>query len=99
KYLTPNLFIFLPFNAGPRICLGQQFVYNEISVMLIHLLQAFDTTTLAPEVQPAESHPLASWKQASGTQATTKIWPKVHLTLYSYMGLWLRMGKADRTYA
>ncbi|KAF8510916.1 cytochrome P450 [Gautieria morchelliformis] len=97
KYLTPNPFIFLPFNAGPRICLGQQFAYNEISVMLIRLLQAFDTITLAPEAQPAESHPPASWKQTSGTQATTKIWPKVHLTLYSYMGLWLRMGEADRT--
>ncbi|KAG1899889.1 cytochrome P450 [Suillus fuscotomentosus] len=52
KYLTPKPFIFLPFNAGPRICLGQQFAYNEMSFMLIRLLQSFSSITLHPEAQP-----------------------------------------------
>jgi Cytochrome P450 len=31
KYLLKNSFIFLPFNAGPRICLGQQVRFPSAS--------------------------------------------------------------------
>ncbi|KAK0484364.1 cytochrome P450 [Armillaria luteobubalina] len=40
--IVKNPWIFLPFNAGPRICLGQQFAYNEMSFIIIRLLQAFE---------------------------------------------------------
>jgi len=33
---------FLPFNGGPRICLGQQFALTEASFVLVRMLQQFD---------------------------------------------------------
>ncbi|KAA8575763.1 hypothetical protein EYC84_004867 [Monilinia fructicola] len=33
---------FLPFNGGPRICLGQQYALTEASFFIIRLLQKFD---------------------------------------------------------
>jgi hypothetical protein len=62
-YLTPNPFIFLPFNAGPRICLGQQFAYNEVSYMLIRLLQSFDSVEIALDEQPRASRVPPAWKE------------------------------------
>ena len=73
KHVTRNPFIFLPFNAGPRICLGQQFAYNEMSYFLIRLLQNFSEVSFAEDVQPPESKPLAAWKSFPGTKGTDKI--------------------------
>ncbi|KIJ32051.1 hypothetical protein M422DRAFT_783590 [Sphaerobolus stellatus SS14] len=97
KYLTPNPFIFMPFNAGPRICLGQQFAYNESSFLLIRLLQTFDNITLDLNAQPPASRAPESWKLAEGTQSQEKIIAKCHLTLYSHMGLWVKMHEAQHT--
>ncbi|TFK21754.1 cytochrome P450 monooxygenase pc-3 [Coprinopsis marcescibilis] len=73
KYLTPNPFIFLPFNAGPRICLGQQFAYNEISFCLVRILQQFSKFTLDLGAQPSESLPKKEWAAAEGVKGTDKI--------------------------
>ncbi|KLO17806.1 cytochrome P450 [Schizopora paradoxa] len=96
KYLTPKPFIFLPFNAGPRICLGQQFAYNEASFMLIKLLQSFDSFALDPLAQPADTRPPEWWKGVPGRQSIEQLFPKTHATIYSYGGLWVRMRKASK---
>jgi len=87
KFLTSNNFIFLPFNAGPRICLGQQFAYNEASFFLIRLLQSFSKVSLALDAQPASSLPIWPGRE--------KIWMKSHLTLYCAGGLWVRMEAVE----
>lgn len=94
KYLTSNPFIFLPFNAGPRICLGQQFAYNEISFFLVCLLQTFSFITLAEDVQ---TRPPAGLAEGMGRNSQEKVIIKHHLTLYVDKGLWVRMGKASDT--
>jgi cytochrome P450 len=95
KYLTPNPFIFLPFNAGPRICLGQQFAYNEMSFMLIRLLQNFSSITLSPESQEPTCRPPGAWARGEGRQAIEQFYPRNHLTLYAKGGLWVKMEPTE----
>ncbi|KAF8998684.1 cytochrome P450 [Cyathus striatus] len=97
KYLTPNPFIFCPFNAGPRICLGQQFAYQEASFFLIRLLQQFSSFTLAQDAQPADSLPPKSWAGASGRKGMEKVRPHLHLTMSVRGGMWVRMQEATMT--
>ncbi|PCH42843.1 cytochrome P450 monooxygenase pc-2 [Wolfiporia cocos MD-104 SS10] len=94
KYLTPNPFIFLPFNAGPRICLGQQFAYNEMSFFLIKLLQRFSAMELVPEAAPPAARPPTEWAKEPGRKGIERFWPKSHLTLYAKGGLWVKMTEA-----
>ncbi|KIK51348.1 hypothetical protein GYMLUDRAFT_50586 [Collybiopsis luxurians FD-317 M1] len=99
KYLTPNPFIFLPFNAGPRICLGQQFAYNEISFMIIRLLQSFTSFTLdtdpgllspnSPDRRPKE------WENCPGRKGMDRFYPKKTLTLCAAGGLWIKASEVE----
>ncbi|KAF9445059.1 cytochrome P450 monooxygenase pc-3 [Macrolepiota fuliginosa MF-IS2] len=93
KYLIKNPCIFLPFNAGPRICLGQQFAYNESSFFLIRLLQHFSSFSLASDAQPPNSLPPKEWAGKEGPQGRDKILPASHLTMYVKGGLWVRMNE------
>ncbi|KAI9001370.1 cytochrome P450 monooxygenase pc-3 [Trametes punicea] len=95
KYLVPNPFIFLPFNGGPRICLGQQFAYNEMSFFLIRLLQTFSSVSLDLTAQPPDTLPPPEWKEALGRKGKEQIFPKSHFTLYVNGGLWVKMAEAD----
>ncbi|KAF9034327.1 cytochrome P450 monooxygenase pc-3 [Panaeolus papilionaceus] len=93
KYLIPNPFIFCPFNAGPRICLGQQFTYHEATFYLIRLLQNFTNFKL---VESENQKPPESWKGANGLQATDRIVPMIALTMSVKGGLWITMDELKR---
>ncbi|KAI0652994.1 cytochrome P450 monooxygenase pc-3 [Cubamyces menziesii] len=94
KYLVPNPFIFLPFNAGPRICLGQQFAYNEISFMLTRLLQRFSSITLRQDAHPAAVPPPGVEHSPYAVDGRERVWMRSHLTTYAKNGLWVEMEEA-----
>ncbi|EIW77750.1 cytochrome P450 monooxygenase CYP63 [Coniophora puteana RWD-64-598 SS2] len=92
---TSNPMMFTPFSAGPRICIGQNYAYNEASYFLARLLQRFDTFSLAPDAQPGSSLPPQEWKCGRGRKAVEQIRPEAAMTLFVKGGLWVRMGKAS----
>jgi len=92
KYLVQNPFIFLPFGAGPRICLGQQFAYNEMSFFVIRLLQNFDSIALDTDAQPQRTTSLLEWK--TKRREVERDLLAIHITLSTKDGIWVRMNEA-----
>ncbi|RMY46362.1 hypothetical protein D0865_09331 [Hortaea werneckii] len=39
---TPKSWTYIPFNGGPRICIGQQFALTEMAYVVVRILQTYD---------------------------------------------------------
>ncbi|KAA1466958.1 cytochrome P450 [Dentipellis sp. KUC8613] len=90
RHLVSNPFMFIPFHAGPRICLGQNFAYNEMSFFLVRLLQKFERFELAHDAQPSASLPPSEWTGAKGRKGIEQVFPASSVTMFVKGGLWVR---------
>ncbi|KAK8236960.1 putative cytochrome 52A4 [Phyllosticta capitalensis] len=71
----PRPWTFIPFNGGPRICLGQQFARTEMAYTVVRLLQRFDRIECRGDghpgvktdilMQPARENWVAFWAAKS----------------------------------
>jgi cytochrome P450 len=51
--LRPKAWTFVPFNGGPRICMGQMFALTQIYYIVTRMFQNFGTVRLIdPSVKP-----------------------------------------------
>lgn len=66
---------FLPFNGGPRICLGQQFALTEIAYTTVRILQEF---------QRVEASDSSSWQEKWSLNCAVKSGCKVSLISEAY---------------
>ncbi len=42
QHWTPKSWQYIPFNGGPRICVGQQFALTEMAYTIVRILQTFE---------------------------------------------------------
>jgi cytochrome P450 len=42
NHWTPKSWTYIPFNGGPRICIGQQFALTEMAYTVVRILQTFE---------------------------------------------------------
>lgn len=62
---------YLPFNGGPRICLGPQFALTEAGYVVVRMLEHFDRIE---NLDPAEVTP----RRLTATTSPTKVQIRLH---------------------
>lgn len=60
-----------------------QFAYNEVSYLLIRLLQSFSGFSLATDEMPDEAMAPKHWANSPGAKGREKIMFGMHLTMYA----------------
>ena len=80
EHWTPKPWQYIPFNGGPRICIGQQFALTEMGYTIVRLLQQFDRVENRDPgmempkrcdivLQPALPLNIALWPAGDGKEA------------------------------
>ncbi|GLB05087.1 hypothetical protein AtubIFM57258_011118 [Aspergillus tubingensis] len=64
---------YLPFNGGPRICIGQQFALTETGYVLVRLLQRFDVIEGVGKTKEGEITMQMSLTNAPGDNVTVRL--------------------------
>jgi len=79
--VVANRFAFVPFNAGPRLCLGLSFALAECMYTLVRMLQKFDGFEIDESKQVMPPH-FSQPDVGSNRRSQERCWPRASLTLY-----------------
>ncbi|KAJ5668847.1 hypothetical protein N7462_009917 [Penicillium macrosclerotiorum] len=87
-----KLWGYLPFNGGPRVCLGQDFALIEASCTVIRILQRYPQVELAMEV-PRRDWVGWSSHETKGRLKTAYERQKMTLVLSLKEGCWVKLSR------
>lgn len=88
----PKMWTYVPFNGGPRICIGQQFALTEMGYTIVRMLQRFERLDRMGEDGCAERGSVGGVKVGSKEMGGPVL--KAEIVLQPGAGVW--MGFYDR---